>query len=394
MTSPERLAALAILLGAIACGAAPADEVTGEPGSPLAGLNSEERDRFVAGRALFDRVYTPAEGLGPLFNENQCSACHTDPASGGTGEQLLIRTARPEESGRCDLLRQEGGENVRQRATPPLRAHGVERAEEPGRATARGRFSVPFLYGLGLVEAIPDSAILERADPEDADGDGVSGRPGRDAEGRLARFGRKAEHATLRDFIDGALRLEMGLTTPRHPDEAAAGGPVRPLPGIDPAPEPEVDRSTVALLEDYVRFLAAPAPWVPEDPAERAVIERGRELFEAIGCASCHVPAMRTGRRGTPALDRKTVPLYSDLLLHDMGPELADVCGRGAEPAELRTEMLMGLRYRRRFLHDGRAGRIRDAILLHDGEATGARRAFEALGRVLQERLVRFLRTL
>src|SRR5690606_32471731 len=117
--------------------------------------------------------------------------------------------------------------------------------------TERGRFNVPFLFGLGLVEAIPDDQILANADPDDVDGDDISGRAGRDATGRLARFGRKAEFATIRDFTETALRFEMGLTTAKHPDEGNIAG--APLPdGVDPARDPEVVDSIIDGLEDFV----------------------------------------------------------------------------------------------------------------------------------------------
>src|SRR5690606_37630918 len=160
--------------------------------------------RFRAGAALFNRVFTPEEGLGPLFNENQCSSCHTDPAAGGTGEQILVRATRFEPPDRCDALSAMSGENIRTRATPLLQAHGIQRQMLPASASHTARFTVSFLFGLGLVELIPEQTILALADPDDVDGDGISGRPGRDPSGRLGRFGRKADHATLRDFIETA----------------------------------------------------------------------------------------------------------------------------------------------------------------------------------------------
>lgn len=376
---------------AVAC--APEHPEVANLGDPLPGLGATELGRFQVGQAQFNRVFTEAEGVGPLFNENQCSACHTDPVSGGTGEQLILKASRFIPPDSCDPLREVGGENVRQRATPLLRAHGIEREPTPATATARGRFSVPFLFGLGLVEAIPEEAILDREDPQDRDGDGISGRAARLPDGRLGRFGRKADRATVMDFVDTALRFEMGLTTPTDPEERAMVGFVF-TPAVDPAPDPEVDRIMMELLTDYIRFLAPPPRHVSPDSVARREAERGEELFHEIGCASCHVPSMRTGRNDIPALHRKQVNLYSDLLLHDMGPRLTDVCGPAARPEELRTEMLMGVGHRRSFLHDGRATSLYEAVLQHGGEASGARQAFEALGRVAQEWVIQFLRTL
>ncbi len=263
---------------------------------------------------------------------------------------------------------------------------------EPADRTERGFTRVPFLFGLGLVEAIPDDAILARADPDDKDGDGISGRAGRDAEGHLARFGRKSENPTIESFIAGALLFEMGLTSPINPQEVLLDG--KPLPdGVDPAPDPEVDSTSLHRLTDFVRFLAPAAPRPAQDAAESALIDRGQKLFSQIGCAACHTPSMRTGRNASRVLDRKTVTLYSDLLLHDMGPELAGFCGIAASPAEWRTEPLMGLRYRKEFLHDGRAGDLFEAIRMHGGEAARARDAFQGLDRLTQEALIRFLST-
>lgn len=371
-----------------ACGREPAVDVTAELGAPMPILTQEELARFRAGEALFNRVFSPAEGLGPMFNENQCSACHTDPASGGTGEQKVVKATRFDGTA-CDLLAEAGGRNVRTQATPAMQARGLDRETVPEAATERGRFTVPFLFGLGLVEAIPESEIASRADPDDRDRDGISGRMGRTPDGRMGRFGRKADFATIEEFAAGALLLEMGLTSPLEPNEARANG--QPLPqGVDPTPDPEMDARSLALLVDFVRFLAPPAPRTPEWSVARDSLARGERLFRRLGCEACHVPVMTTSSE-IPSLDGKAVALYSDLLLHDMGPALANVCGPGATPTELRTAPLMGLGARRVFLHDGRAYSVRDAILMHGGEAQRSRDAFAALDYLEQLELIKFL---
>ncbi|MCZ6917544.1 MAG: hypothetical protein O7I93_12265, partial [Gemmatimonadetes bacterium] len=208
-----------ILGGAVACGGEE-QAVRGEPGTHLPGLSDAQATEFFAGQALFNKVFTPEEGLGPLFNENQCSACHTDPAIGGVGGfERVIKATRFEGPGQCDYLSREGGENVRKKATPLLQAHGVLKEEMPPSATERGLFITPPLFGLGLVEAIADETILTAEDPDDANGDGISGRAGRTPDGGLGRFSKKAELATILDFVEGALRFEMGLTTPLHTEE-------------------------------------------------------------------------------------------------------------------------------------------------------------------------------
>lgn len=370
-----------------------AESAGGPPGTPLARLSGADSARFVAGMRLFNKVFSAEEGLGPAFNENQCSACHTVPAIGGTtGFERVTKASRYRGPGDCDLLRDAGGENIRTSVTPLLRAHGVSGEVVPPAATETGRFLPPFLFGLGLVEAISDAVILERADPEDRDGDGISGRAARGADGRLTRFGWKADVATLEEFTRSALRLEMGLTSGTDQRDQV-NGRIAPA-DTDPRSEPEVDSTTVAQLTDFVRFLAPPAAATPHSAAHRDTLERGRALFTRAGCARCHVPAMRTGAHDNPALSRKLVTLYSDLLLHDMGPRLANVCTHDAAPQELRTSPLAGLGHRRFFLHDGRAVDLRDAILAHGGEAQGARDAFARLAWLQQEFLTLFLRSL
>jgi CxxC motif-containing protein (DUF1111 family) len=363
-------------------------------GSALPLLTPEEQARFQGGQALFNRVFTVQQGIGPVFNENQCSACHTFPASGGTGEQKAIRGTRFIPPNQCDALTAEGGENVRTQITPLLKAHGVERPAFPSAATERGAFTAPFLFGLGLVEAIPAETILQRADPDDSNGDGISGRAGQDARGNLGRFGRKAELASIGDFIDTALRFEMGLTTPAHPAEEWPF--TSPLPAdADPAADPEVDAHTLDRLTDFVRFLAAPSRAVRAQPEQQQAVQRGEELFHRAGCDLCHVPAMRTGRNEVAALDRRRVFLYSDLLLHDLGPDLKNVCGIAATPTELRTAPLMGVSQRQQqLMHDGRAFSLVEAILLHGGEAERAKQRFRFLSEVEQQYLIEFLRTL
>lgn len=390
-----RLLVIALLAAWLLACKADTDVVSGEPGTPLPGLSASDSARFFAGKTLFNKVFTSDEGLGPAFNENQCSACHTVPAVGGTtGFERILKVSRYDGPGACDLLSGEGGDNIRTNATPFLRAHGVIRESIPSGATDTGRFLPPFLYGLGLVEAIPDHVIRNGADADDADRDGISGRAARGADGRLTRFGRKADIATVEEFTRSALRLEMGLTS-RRSDRDLVNGAAVPA-DVDPRPEPEVDAATVALLADFVRFLAPPAPAAPRSAAHADTVARGRRLFEQLGCTHCHTPAMRTGKdsRQVAALSHKTVSLYSDLLLHDMGPGLANVCAHDAAPEELRTTPLMGLRHRQFFLHDGRAMDLREAIMAHGGEAQAARDAFARQTWMLQEYLVIFLKSL
>lgn len=368
------------------------------PGDPIPGLTTGDRGRFLLGRALFERVATAEEGLGPLYNAERCSDCHDQPAVGGGGARIPVLKATRFADGRCDLLEAQGGDNIQRRVTDLARAHGLAPEEPPDAATATAGLLAPPLFGLGLLEAVPDSALEAWADPDDADGDGISGRLPRisrgPAAGRAARFGRKGEAASVEGFVDTALRFELGFTTPGHPAEERRNG--APLPTqADPAPDPEIDQATLELLSDYVRLLAPPAPEPPSSRALADTLARGAALFDQAGCASCHRPELRTGPApGRAVMAARAIFPYSDLLLHDMGPALAGVCGADASPRELRTAPLWGLRHRARLLHDGRAATPSEAVAAHGGEAAASRDAFQSLPLEARRALLRFLESL
>jgi len=380
------LCALALSLTVAACRKPP------QPGDPLAGLTAQERDRFVHGRVVFDSAFTPATGLGPLFNAVGCGECHEDPKAGGTGDEVERHATafHPAVAGRaCDELAAKGGPVFQLHVTPLLHAAlGIDSEPVPPEATAIARRTTPAIFGFGLLDAVPDSVILSYADPDDRDHDGISGRPNRFFDGRLGRFGRKALVPTLREFNEGALIAEMGVTSPAIPTEETVAG--QPLPaGTDPAPDPELPREATDLLDAFVRLLAPPEPQKLTREARQ-----GREVFERTGCARCHVPSLRTGDSPVPALRHRDVAAYTDLLLHDMGPELADICLGLATPSEFRTEPLMGVRLRSKFLHDGRATTLEQAIDLHGGEGAAARDRFRGLAAGERAALIAFLKTL
>ncbi len=374
-------------------GGAPSD-VEAEPGAPLPGLSAAQLGAFAAGRALFDRPFAPEDGLGPLFNQDRCSSCHDLPTSGGHGAEPVLKATRWDARSGCDTLGEQGGDLIQRVVVAAARAIGWTGEEIPPDATAVAEILAPAVYGLGLVEAVPDAAIAERADPDDADGDGISGRVGAAGLAGVGRFGHKAQHATLAGFVDEAIHVEMGITTPSRPVDAGRNG--RPLPaGLDPAPDPEVDDEFVATLTDYLRFLAPPARRMPDSRRDRRDVEEGERVFAYIGCDACHVPHMETDADAAPeALRDKAFPLYSDLLLHDMGPELADVCSPGTTPSEWKTARLVGLGLRSEFLHNGRAAGVEQAILLHGGEAAASRDAFRRLSAESRRQVLAFLRTL
>jgi CxxC motif-containing protein (DUF1111 family) len=375
---------LALLgLTAAACARRP------ELGAPLGGLTAEQKARFAAGREEFERVFTPETGLGPLFNADSCAECHEDPIAGGTGDEIETHVAAFDEAtSACDPLAERGGPVIQQVATPALAAAlGIDSEPIP-EAASRSRRTTPDVFGFGLLDAVPDAAIEALADPNDRDGDGVSGRPNHFFDGRIGRFGRKALVPTLREFNAGAFVIEQGITNPEAPTEESIGG--APIPaGVDPAPDPEITAEAVSLANDFIRFSAPPAQQALRGPARE-----GRSIFKQIECQKCHVPSLTTGDSPVKALRKQKVYAYTDLLLHDMGPALADICLGDATPSEFRTEPLMGLRLSARFLHDGRAATIEEAIRLHGGEAERARTRFEALPAKQRECLLEFLRSL
>ncbi|PYO95276.1 MAG: thiol oxidoreductase, partial [Gemmatimonadetes bacterium] len=173
-----------------------------------------------------------------------------------------------------------------------------------------------------------------------------------------------------------------------QPTEETIGG--KPIPvGVDPAPDPEITQETLDLADDFVRFLAPPTPLKLGKDGRH-----GRELFSQIGCATCHIPTLHTGYSPVPALSNQAFAAYTDLLLHDMGADLADICLGLATPADFRTEPLLDLRGAEHFLHDGRATTLEQAIELHGGEGSGARDRFKALSAADRVALVAFLKSL
>jgi CxxC motif-containing protein (DUF1111 family) len=366
-------------------------------GGPLAGLTLAQLVKFQQGRGVFETEFTPEQGLGPLFNATGCAGCHEVPVTGGGGSN------DPEEEGEdievhatalvfggCDDLAAEGGQVFQKQATPALQALGTDAEPVPAAATATGERTTGDLFGFGLLDAVPDAQILALADPRDRNGDGISGRPNRTRDGRLGRFGRKAQVATLREFSAEAFVMEMGITNPEFETEQTVNGKsfdCEPSPDcVDPTPEPEINQDALDAVDAFVRLLAPPRglPLTLRGVA-------GQYYFSAIGCAGCHVPTLRTGYSPVSALSHKAVQAYTDLLLHDMGPDLADICLGGARPSEFRTEPLMGLRFATAFLHDGRAHTIEEAIQLHGGEGAGSRRRWNALPRYLRAAVLEYI---
>ena len=363
-----------------------------QPGDPLPGLTAAQRAQFDSGRAVFESTFTAPTGLGPLFNASGCAECHESPVAGGVGDEVERHAAvfHPDRPGFvCDQLATVGGPVFQDSVTAALHAAlGIDREALPPGVTTVAARTTPDIFGFGLLDAVPDSVILSYADPDDKNGDGIMGRPNRFVDGRIGRFGRKAFVPTLREFNDGAFQVEVGITNPSVPEEGTVTG--RPLPpGTDPAPDPELNAHSLQLADAFVRFLAPPPPLKQSREATH-----GRDVFMKVGCAGCHVPVLRTGDNAIAALSHQEVAAYTDLLLHDMGEGLADICFGLATPSEFRTEPLMGLRLSTHFLHDGRAATPEQAIDLHGGEATRSRDLFRSLPAADRAALLLFLKTL
>lgn len=364
---------------------------------PVTGLSHAEAAAFVRGDAEFARRFSPATGLGPIFNNVSCASCHS-----GDGRGVLENSLHRIGFSGDDFLHSLGGPQIQDEAIT-----GAEPEQIPRGVPVSTRLPPP-VFGMGLIEAIPDAAILALADPDDRDGDGISGRPNwvnagsfvpdREPGGglglKLGRFGRKAQNSSLLQQVAEAYDQDMGITSDFLPVENRNPRSSIPIEVLDRVPDPEIPASTVLAVTHYVRALAPPAP-APDTP----LITDGRTQFMAVGCAKCHTPALTTGPSTISALSNQTVHLYSDLLLHDMGDELADNRPDGsASGREWRTTPLWGLRLMQRFLdgrtllmHDGRARSVEGAILMHGGEAKASRDAFARLTAAQQRALLAFV---
>lgn len=352
------------------------------PPRPFDHLAPAAAARFAAGLRQFETRETPATGLGPVFNAASCAVCHAEPTTGGSSATFVTRFGRVGRQG-FDPLTNEGGPVIQ---TEGIVTDSCAVAGEtvPPDATIVARRETPPLFGLGLVDAIPDAAILRLAAANARRHDGISGRPNL-VRGRVGRFGWKAQVATLLEFTAVAYQNEIGITSPTFPDEVAPqGGP----PVCDLVPDPEDDGTRIDSVTAFLLLLAPPARG-----ARTKGLRAGRIAFHRALCARCHVASLRTGQ-GHPirALRGIRVPVFSDLLLHDMGPLLADGLSQGdATGTEFRTAPLWGVGGSAPYLHDGRAATLEDAIAAHGGEAAGSRDRFFALPDEARRALITFL---
>ena len=413
---------------------------------PAPGLDRESELLFFVGNSFFNQNWvvapsstTARDGLGPLFNARSCAGCHLKdgrgrpPESAGeVGTGLLVRLSIPspgEHGG--PLAEPTYGGQLADQAIPGVPREGRIRLEyadieghfadgapwslrrptvsivEPAYGELRPdvRFSTrlaPQMIGLGLLEAVPEAEILSREDPDDADGDGISGRPNRVWDETrnataLGRFGWKASQPTVHQQVAGAFLRDMGITTPLFPrnDCGSAQGACADAPT---GGEPEISNDDFRKVVLYASSLAVPAMRIPDNPQ----VVAGYGVFRETGCASCHTQVLHTGEHPSlPALSGQVIYPYTDILLHDMGADLAD--GREdfeATGSEWRTSPLWGIglleivNLNRYYLHDGRARSLTEAILWHGGEAEEARNRFVELPVDLRSALLRFLEAL
>lgn len=363
------------------------------PGSALAGVTPTEFAEFTLGLDDFREIEEPGEGLGPLFNGTGCASCHNVPAIGGGSPMTEMRAGARDANG---VFRVVGGTTLYQLFSIP--DHRCQ-SQVPVEATVVARrMSIP-LFGAGLIEAIPDETLLALEDPFDRDRDGISGRAAiitdiATRQRRVGRFGWKAQIATLLTFSGDAYTNEMGITNDLFPEEPYGGiseARMRECDRVrDPedAMDPRTGKRAIDNFEAFMKFLA---------PLSRGTITEearaGEQIFSAIGCASCHVPALSTGANAVASLNRKTAQLFSDLLLHDIGTG-DGIAQEAAEPGEIRTPALWGLRFRRPLMHDGSAMTPADAIRQHAGEASGVMERYRSLSNEQRRALLVFLDSL
>lgn len=428
-------------------------------GAPLNGLTADETAFFKDGLSRFAAVESvtggPNNGLGPRFNSNSCLSCHGQPNVGGSSpaanpeiaiatlngaknvvpwfiaQKGPIRESRfklsadgTNDGGVHDLFVVTGrsdatGCNI---AQPNFKPAGDPLTGQGGNPNIIFRIPTP-VFGGGLIESIPDSAILAnmKADTNLKKAMGISGHPNahlsgnanRSAnDGTITRFGWKAQNKSLLMFAGEAYNVEMGVTNQLFPQERdeTPGCVLNPTPEdtsnftttSTPAANPNIAvLSDIEAFANFMRMLAPPSP-----APDTASTVKGRALFAKVGCASCHTPALSTGKAiasgsGTQpsvALSNQPVHLFSDLLVHHMGRNLADGITQGsAGPDEFRTAPLWGVGQRIFFLHDGRTTDLVKAIEDHKSPDSEANQTIEAFNRLSVEQrqdIINFLRAL
>ena len=416
---------------------------------PLANISTMDQRAHVVGNSFFNKNWIVApgspqarDGLGPLFNASSCSACHLrdgrgrPPATNEVSVSLLFRISIPgTHRHRAPRPDPTLGTQIATRAIPGIMPEGVvqvlyseiEGTYQDGAAyhlrspTYRlipthdytdsapadnlmlsPRLAPP-VFGLGLLEAIPDATLTGLADPYDENQDGISGKVNRvwhsDLETfAMGRFGWKANQPNLRQQIAAAFAHDLGITSTIHPVEPHSPSQTALFANLANGGSPELSDQILQRVLRYQQTLAPPARRRWNDKK----VVRGKRLFEIAQCHACHIPELKTGEHPTiSALSKQTIRPFTDLLLHDMGPDLAD--GRpdfDASGNEWRTPPLWGIGLSEAvngngyFLHDGRARTLPEAILWHGGEAKQSKETFRKFTAIERSSVIEFLKSL
>ena len=405
---------------------------------------------------------TASDGLGPLYNARSCHSCHLNNGrghapkaaiSGASVPSFMVRLGKtyPLTDNVSNTLTKDAphtiyphigdktyGHQFQGNSTPGILPEGdftvsyqthIETLADGTQVTLRkpllhwtklnyGQFEdhtgftmlmAPALIGMGLLDQVPEAFILANADPDDSNKDGIRGRPSwlpatPGQARRLGRFGYKASVATLSEQNQLAFNTDLGLSTPLQPSPTGDCTDVQ----IDCIQSPngnsahldnlEVDKKQMALLDAFVALSSPPAM----RNLSHSDFSSGKQVFEELGCASCHTPKMQTGNTSTfAALNNRTFYPFTDLLLHDMGPGLASgFPSFSAKPMEWRTAPLWGMGLSKKvsgregFLHDGRAKTLEEAILWHGGEALNSQQNYKNLSAEQRRTLMFFLESL
>jgi len=371
---------------------APADDELLD--GPLEGLTNAQSAQFLAGDNAFFEEFTSEKGLGTIFVAASCGSCHAGDGK-GTPFTTLTRFGQIDETGNQFL--HLGGPQLQNTALPGYTPETI-----PSVATF-SKFTPPANTGLGFLELVSDADILAMADPNDADGDGISGVPNWielepfltpafnaiSQNGKyIHRFGKKASAYNLLNQTVNAYNQDMGVTSSFNPTDVYSGLDI----------DPEVSDKTVRNVVAYLQTLKAPI----QRTQNYAEVIQGKAIFTQIKCASCHIPQLQTGFSPVSALSNKTFFPYTDLLLHDMGSGLDDGYTEGsAKTYEWRTPPLWGLGLSPAsqggqyfLLHDGRAKSIEEAIQMHGGEAQDIKTQYQDLSQTDKNALIKFLKSL
>ncbi len=372
---------------------------------PVEGLSPEQERTFLAGDIAFtDEIFTPATGLGPIFIASSCAGCHAGDGKGHPSN-ALTRFSQTDNGVLVDKLLDKGGPQLQHRSVPGFTAETI-----PKEANGVSIVVAPAVTGLGFLAAVRDQTLLDLVGQQRQEGL-VSGEvQWVDApdffqpqtwqiqnEGRyIGRFGKKAAAINILQQVVGAYKQDMGITSDFDTEDPINFGVSSDQ--IDPIVDPELPASTVNNVAFYIRTLKQP---IPRNQGNPDVIS-GKAIFEEINCSACHVSSLTTGVSDIPLFSEVEFAPYTDLLLHDMGPELDDQHVDGNEKSfEWRTPPLWGLGLAPNsqggdffLMHDGRAQSIEEAITMHSGEAKTMAEAYSGLNQNEKDQLIKFLENL